>query len=109
MTEKVPQSPAWTYLMANILVLPGLGSVMGGRRVAGVLQALISTAGLVLTVMWLWAYGVALFDSGLPEGFGPRAGLGALGMALFAVSWFWSLASGLSLLRESGEEVRAKW
>jgi len=101
MTGKAQREPAWTYLMANVLILPGLGSFMGGRRVAGTLQALAASAGFALTMLWLWSYGTALLGSGLPEGLGPRGGEGLLGIALFAVSWVWSLASGLSLLRES--------
>jgi hypothetical protein len=75
---------------------------MGGRRVAGLLQAVLSLAGFVLTTLWLWSWvGVFLRDGTLPEGLGPKAGCGLLGIALFFVSWIWALASGLSLLSEA--------
>ncbi len=96
------REPAWSYLLLNILVLPGAGSYMGGRRVAGVLQAVLSLAGFVLTTVWLWSW-VAVFlrDATLPEGLGPKAGWGLLGIVLFLVSWSWALVSGLALLREA--------
>jgi len=96
---KTRADSAWTYLIANALVLPGLGSFMGGHRVAGVLQVLLATVGFALTVVWLWSWVSLYLQSGLPEGLGPRGREGLLGIGLFTASWLWSVASGLALAR----------
>ena len=97
--------PAWTYLMANALVLPGLGSFMGGRRISGIVQALTATAGFVLTVVWLWSWADLYLHSGLPEGLGPRGREGLAGIGLFTASWIWSVVSGLALVRDARQQT----
>ncbi len=47
---------AWFLLGANLFALPGLGTLLAGRRVAGAAQALLSTAGAVACFVWLRAF-----------------------------------------------------
>ena len=42
------EARAWTSLMTNLLVLPGLGSLLAGRR-AGWPQAALALAGFALS------------------------------------------------------------
>ncbi len=94
------REPARTYLVVNLLVLPGAGTFLGGRRAAGVAQALLAVAGFLLTTVWVWSWYSELFETGaLPEGLGPRAMEGLAGIAMFVAGWIWGLASGLALRR----------
>jgi hypothetical protein len=95
----VERSKAWSYLVTNLLVLPGLGSVMAKRKV-GYLQMLLALAGFVVTLVALVS--VILFwarDFELPND--PRLYRSAIiGIAVFLFSWFWSLATSLTLFRK---------
>ena len=42
---------AWSWLLTNLLVLPGMGSVMGGKRI-GYLQAMLAISGMILSLMF---------------------------------------------------------
>jgi hypothetical protein len=94
-------------LSTNLVVLPGLGSLLMGRR-SGWLQAPLALAGMVLSVRWLvlvlldWRRAAAL------PGTVPHAGLLLQGVALFAVAWLWALATSLAVLRRVRERATAK-
>jgi len=92
---------AWSWLLTNLLVLPGMGSVMGGRKV-GYLQAAMAISGMILSLVFAvslvrewWVLGElpALDRRWLVHGLG--------GITLFGLGWIWGLATGLSLLREA--------
>src|SRR5437773_11945640 len=86
------EAGAWAGLAVNLLVLPGAGSLMMGRKV-GWAQAALALAGFGLTVVWLiillagWirTQSLDLADLDLR--------LGLAGIAAFGASWLWSLAS----------------
>lgn len=100
--QPIGRDKAWTLLLTNALVLPGLGSFLAGRRWAGALQAATALLGFALTVVWLWSYAAEILRlHGLPEGLGPHTALGLAGLLVFLVSWAWSLGSGLAILREA--------
>lgn len=93
---------AWACLGANALVLPGLGSIIGGSWISGILQLLASLAGFILTLSWAAAWLGALLAQGEPPAdLGPNLRRGALGLLLFAFSWSWALASGIWLVRQA--------
>jgi len=95
------EARAWACLMTNILVLPGLGSLLAGRRV-GWLQAAVALGGFALSAAWLAWFVAAVFrDGAFPLDGGPYLPEGALGVLLFAVSWGWGLLTGLALVRAS--------
>jgi len=105
--DKGERDRARAALSANLLVLPGLGSLLMGRR-SGWLQAPLALAGMALSVRWLV---VVLVDwrraAALPDTI-PHAGLLLEGVALFAVAWLWALATGLAVLRRVRREASAK-
>jgi hypothetical protein len=94
-------------LSANLMVLPGLGSLLMGRR-SGWLQAPLALAGAALSVRWLV---LVLLDwrraGALPDTL-PRAGLLLEGVTLFALAWLWALATSLAVLRRVRAEAAAK-
>jgi hypothetical protein len=98
---KLDRDRAWASLLANALVLPGLGSMMAGRRASGLVQAALSLVGFALTMVWMWSFFGIWLRQGFPEDLGPRWALGVTGLVLFGVSWIWALLSGLAIVREA--------
>jgi hypothetical protein len=95
------EARAWACLFTNLLVLPGLGSIIAGRR-SGWPQAAIALAGFVLTTVWLVWFLAAWSRGGeFPLDPGPYLPVGALGVLLFTVSWVWSLLTGLLIVRDA--------
>jgi uncharacterized membrane protein len=87
---------AWTLLVTNLLVLPGLGTFLAGRKAVGALQMTLAIGGFALTLVWIVAWGMAWVRLGeMPDGLGPKAALGLSGIGLFAAAWVCSLASSL--------------
>jgi len=104
--EKISRSKARNAALMNQLGTPGLGSLMAGQWLAGIGQLLLFLAGFVLLCAWavpliINYYRMAFSDSPPPPGHGGI--LAALGILLCAVSWFWSLATSLNLMRESSK------
>jgi hypothetical protein len=87
----------WIALAANAVVLPGLGSLVAGRR-SGWAQAALALCGFALTLSWLslvladWRHG------GRPESL-PRVPLLLAGLGLFGAGWLWALHTAWSALR----------
>lgn len=93
---------AWAALGANLLVLPGLGSLMAGRMPSGLGQCALALLGFGTTLVWLVdvfalmrAAGTFLLD---PP---PDVSLGLVGIGLFGTAWLWSAATGWALVREA--------
>lgn len=87
-------------LLTNLLVLPGLGSLMAGRRIAGVLQMLLTLTGFGLTGYWFTTFCYQWWQTRcFPFDGGPQLGWGLLGVLLFLAGWGWALATGLRILR----------
>jgi len=101
-TQGQDETRAWACLMTNLLVLPGLGSLLVGRR-SGWAQAALALLGFALTLVWLVWFAVTWSGTGeFPLDGGPYLGEGVGGVLLFAVSWVWGLVTGLSVVRKSG-------
>lgn len=95
------EAAALTCLFTNLLVLPGLGSLMGGRRREGWPQLALSLVGAGLALGFLVEFVGRWVRSGrYPLDLGPWLWWAVLGVALFGVAWLWSLATGRSLLAE---------
>jgi len=102
------------------LALPGFGSLLAGRA-EGYAQAALTLAGFAVTVLfgtrfivWYLTHWSAINDSGAD----PIETLLTLwrnvrwalaGIGLFAVAWFWGLATNAAILRDARRaEERAK-
>jgi 4a-hydroxytetrahydrobiopterin dehydratase len=97
--------------LLNILMFPGLGSLLAGRRVAGIGQIVFVTAGSALLLIWLYKilsqyYGL-MFGDVKPE---PVGWIGITGGILFVISWLWASVTSFSLFREAsaGEQRSLK-
>lgn len=82
------------------MVLPGLGSFLARRRIAGALQAALAGMGAGLSVWWLFLLARQWAEEGyFPIDGGEDFRIGIVGVLIFAVAWVWSLATSLSVLR----------
>jgi hypothetical protein len=94
------RAAARNCLLTNLLVLPGLGSLMAKRRVTGILQILLALTGFGLTGYWFTTFGVAWWQTeSFPFDGGPHLRWGLLGVLLFLAGWGWGLATGLRIAR----------
>jgi hypothetical protein len=86
---------AWAALSTNLLVLPGLGSLMAGRKV-GWLQAAVALVGAALSLWWLGLFAREWMQLGLiPLENPPELRTGLAGIGVFAAAWLWSLVTSL--------------
>ena len=92
---------AWACVLSN-LVLPGLGTYVAHRRLAGILQLVISQAGFVLCLIWAILFAREWVHQGqMPEEITPSLALGLTGATLFMLGWIWSLISSVVILISS--------
>jgi hypothetical protein len=93
-------------IVINLLATPGLGSWMGGHRLAGLGQLVLSCSGfvlfvghLVLLVRGLWQ----AVDLGM-EPVPPAAWWWQSALVLFGVGWLWGALTSVQLFREMRAE-----
>ena len=95
----------------NQLATPGLGSLMGGRIVAGSGQLALALAGFGLLLGWFFKvisgyYGMITDQLSAPES---HAAWGIAGAAVFGAAWCWSLVTSFSLINEGRRNARKNW
>jgi hypothetical protein len=91
-TPKHGQKPstgiAVASLIINLMVLPGLGSIIGGKKKEGIWQLAIALGGFILGFMFILTI-VGIF----------------LGFFLIflsaAVAWIWALITSIQIIKES--------
>lgn len=97
------RAKAVNCLILNQLATPGLGSWLGGRKVAACGQLLLAGTGFSLVVLWFTRLLIDLVHqvNGRAVAGGFHRKLGASGGALFLLAWLWALFTSLSLLRQA--------
>jgi TM2 domain-containing membrane protein YozV len=80
MAKKPSQAIAIVALLLNILVLPGLGTIIGGRNKQGVIQLVLFVVSIILDITII---GLIV---GIP-----------LGIAM----WIWGIVSGVQIVQEA--------
>ena len=102
---------AWGCLTTN-LALPGIGSLMAGRRV-GYPQAILGFGGLAVSVLfglpfiywclanWSRLYGDQADPVSSMAELWTRVRWASLGIVLFAAGWLWALATSCMILHQS--------
>ena len=92
---------AWACTLTNLVTLPGLGTVAGGRGV-GYVQAGVALVGFGLSLL-----GVAgalrdwLHDGELPHTLTRSLEAGLVGISLYLTAWLWALGSSLGFHRQA--------
>lgn len=94
------RSTAWACLGTNLLILPGLGSLIGRRRV-GYLQILLAAAGLAMSFSYLATLLRTLIDGGEWDGAWRALGGAAAGVGVFGLGWIWALITSIQLIRQA--------
>lgn len=90
---------AMACLMANVMVLPGLGSWIAGRK-TGLFQMLFALSGLFFSCFWLYFFVRSWIHlKQFPSELGPHFTMALIGLSLFAFAWLWALATSASILR----------
>jgi TM2 domain-containing membrane protein YozV len=75
-TKKPTQGIAIVALLLNILVLPGLGSIIGGKTNPGTAQLILFLAGIPLSLV-------------------------LIGIPLIIAAWIWGIVTGIEIIKES--------
>lgn len=100
--KPLSRSAAWNAALLNQCATPGLGSLMAGRRAAGLGQLLLAVAGFGMVITWFLTFALQIYNELFNDA--PResvAWLGWAGAGLFIGAWVWSLVTSLSVLREA--------
>ena len=100
---KPKRSTAINCLLVNQFATPGLGSLMGGRILAGLIQLTLAVAGFAMVILWMYQYFGAMAQSinGDGEPVPVSSALGKAGFAIFIASWILSWFTSLSLVRQA--------
>lgn len=93
---------AWSYVLLNLSV-PGWGSIKAGRKFAGVCEMIFVFAGLLLFGAWFFQWMNRIIQSELDETVqsAPSAWLWRAGVVCIVISWVWTVATCISLLRQA--------
>lgn len=82
---------AWLALTLNLALLPGLGTLLRRRWVAGALQLALAAGGAVASIRWMLAFGREWSRLGsFPIDRGPLFPAGVAGTVAFVAAWAWS-------------------
>lgn len=73
---KNSQALAIVCLILNILVIPGLGSVIGGKTKEGIWQLVLTLVGTILSVI-------------------------IIGIPIIIVAWVWGIITGVRIVQEA--------
>lgn len=77
MSNKKPsQGMAILGLLLNVLILPGLGSIIGGKTKVGIIQLVLTLIGIPLSYV-------------------------IVGIPLIIAMWIWALITGIQMIKES--------
>jgi len=92
-------------VMLNLLATPGWGSLVARRWVAGIGQTVLSLVGFGLILVWFYKLVIVQFYGQMSGSVTvqPVGYIGLAGAGLFALAWFWSLATSLTLMREASQ------
>jgi 4a-hydroxytetrahydrobiopterin dehydratase len=101
--KPISRATAKNAALLNLLATPGLGSLLARRWVAGGGQLVLAVAGFTLIMVWFFKEMIPYYR--LMYGDAPphltRLKMLAAGAIVFALAWFWSVVTSISLLREA--------
>jgi hypothetical protein len=107
---RLSRDRAWAYVMRNV-ALPGYGSLKAGKTLTGLGELLLALAGFFMLVAWMFRWMIRISQAELGEDLSPppAARLWETGVACIVVSWFWTMSTCISLMRQARayeEELR---
>jgi hypothetical protein len=99
----IDRNSAKALAAINVLVTPGLGTIMSGRIFVGIFQLLAAVGGFLLLLKWLYSL-VQSAVSGTPV----PSWEWQIGLALFSIGWIGSAWSSLNLVRTAASQTPPK-
>jgi len=96
-------------MLVNLLVSPGLGTLMAGTLLLGLAQLTLALVGFGLILVW--------FVSVMWQYYGQIAGnvevksvgwIGIVGAVLFLGAWIWSLITSIGIIRQARGNAAAR-
>lgn len=90
--------------LVNQFATPGLGSLMGGRILAGLGQLLLALIGFAFVIIWFIHMIKTMMDTMTGEDVPVHVSYSSYffaGALFFGASWLWSLLTSLSLMRNA--------
>lgn len=91
------------------LVLPGLGTIASGRRVAGVIQLVLSQLAFLVAAIWGVRYALTALRSGeLPAELDRDLWIAFGGAVVFFFAWVWAMASSFAIVRHRDDNPAAR-
>ena len=97
--KQIDRKTAMGLATMNVLVTPGLGTLMAGRIFSGLFQLGFSVVGFLLLMKWFYLQFQSIF-SGSQWGVTSDLKIGAL---LFGIGWLGSLWSSVRIVRAARE------
>lgn len=101
--KQIDRSTAKGLTSINLLVTPGLGTMMAGKFLVGAVQLAFASAGFILIMKWFYS----LFRSVVAGSAWGAAWEWQVGACLFGIGWLGSLWSSVNLMREASERSLA--
>jgi hypothetical protein len=101
--KQLSPAAARNCFFVNQFATPGLGSLMGGRILAGLGQLLLAIIGFGFVMIWFYQtikIYYSLADEEIPDS--PHVSYARYffaGALFFGASWLWSLLTSISLIR----------
>jgi hypothetical protein len=112
--RKVPdRALAWSCALMNQAATPGLGSWMGGHRLAGAGQMCCSVGGFALIMTWFFKLMTAMYSQieGVKVDLPAIHRWGKIGAVVFLIGWLWAWVNTVQILvamrRREKEEASA--
>lgn len=103
--------------LTSNLAVPGLGTLMSGRKVTGLLQMAVYLTAFGLTVgyglsfvFWALAHWQQIQQANQQDPIGglqmmwPRVKWAFVGLVMFAISWVWALQTSLGIMRKAKQD-----
>ena len=88
--KKISEGMAIIALLLNILLLPGLGTLIAGRITTGIIQIVLLVTSWILILV---GFILSTILIGIP--------ILILGCLLSLAVWIWSLVTGIQLIKEA--------
>ena len=99
----IDRNSAKALAAINMLVTPGLGTIMAGRPFTGAFQLVAAVGGFLLLLKWLYSL-IQSAASGTPV----PSWEWQSGLALFLIGWIGSAWSSLNLVRKAALQTPPK-
>lgn len=98
----VSRTTAWICLLINLLVTPGLGSLVAGRLWSGLIELVIAFTGFCFVMTWFFHLFKLIAQAGtLDAGMRVYNWQAILGLTLFGLAWLLSLITSINIVRRS--------